>query len=99
MDDGWQVDGFIVVAPLVSARDLQVWRARDRATGKAVVLRRLPPGVNADSVQAVIDGLRDVPFVCDVRRVTSSAEAAVVVHDVPAGGTLATLLEGRSRLS
>jgi hypothetical protein len=100
VDREWQIDGYIVVGPIVQTDDVELWRARDRHTGTAVALRPLPVAAyEASSVRRLVARLAGVPHVAPVQTVLEFPEATVVVHDLPAGGTLAGLLDIRRHLT
>ncbi|MDX6287874.1 MAG: eukaryotic-like serine/threonine-protein kinase [Frankiales bacterium] len=98
--DGWELDGYIVVAPITQSAGVDLWRGRDRSTGGAVSLRRLPtsayPGA---AVRRVFARLSAVPFVVQARAIVETADATVIVHDLPTGGTLSGLLDLRTHVS
>ena len=82
----------------------EVWRARDLATGEDVALKRLRPGAGPDAVEALrreaaVLRTLDTPYVVGLRDVLGTGAEAVLVLDLAAGGSLATLLSRRGRLS
>jgi hypothetical protein len=100
VDREWQLDGYIVVGPIMQTDDVELWRARDRSSGTAVALRPLPiPAYDVSSVRRLVARLAGVPHVAPVQAVLEHAQATVVVHDLPSGGTLLGLLEIRRHLA
>ena len=82
----------------------EVWRARDLATGEDVALKRLRPGAGPDAIEALrreaaVLRTLDTPYVVGLRDVLGTGAEAVLVLDLAAGGSLATLLSRRGRLS
>jgi hypothetical protein len=99
VDREWDVDGYLVVGPIVQADGVELWWARERSTGLALALRRLPRAAyDPAAVRRLVGRLSDVPHVLPVRGVVEGPDDVALVHDLPAGGTLAGLLNARTQL-
>jgi hypothetical protein len=99
MNTDWAVDGYIVTTPLLITDTVELWRARDRATGRSVALRRLrTTAYAATEVRRLIARLVEVPHAARMDGVVETTDGCAVVHEFPAGGTLTGLMEVRERL-
>ena len=103
MSEVWSLPGYDVEALLGFGATGEVWRARDTATGEVVALKRLRPGADPAAVEALrreASLLRslDTPHVLRLREVVGTGDAAVLVLDHAAGGSLAALLARRGAL-
>jgi eukaryotic-like serine/threonine-protein kinase len=96
--------GFDAVELLGYGSGGEVWLARERATGLPVALKRLRPGADLatrDRLRreaAVLAGI-DHPHVVRLRSVHGDGDGLVLVLDLAAGGSLASLLATRRRLA
>ena len=92
--------GYDVQALLGSGTTGEVWRARELATGEVVALQRLPPGTDPAAVEALRSeqALLRSPYLVRLRAVVPEEDAAVLVLDHAAGGSLAALLARRTVL-
>lgn len=94
----WALPGFEVEELLGFGATGEVWRARERATGEAVALKRLRAGADAAALgalhrEAALLRSLDTPYVVRQRAVIDD----VLVLDHAAGGSLAALLVRRLR--
>ncbi len=98
----WDVQGYEVEELLGFGSSGEVWRARERVSGKRVALRRLAGGdraaVTAVKAQATVVRSLASPHVIRLRTTTRAGRDDVLVMDFAAGGSLASLLLRRGRL-
>lgn len=100
----WQVPGFILEDLLGFGGSGEVWRARSRATGETVAVKRLPgaaaPGLRerAEREAALLAAVSH-PHLVGLREVLVVEADVVLVLDHLAGGSLAGVLARRSRLA
>jgi hypothetical protein len=100
----WSLPGYDVEEMLGFGATGEVWRARQRATGETVALKRLRPGAGPAAVEALrreaaVLRTLDSPYVVGLRDVVGTGSEAVLVLDHAAGGSLAALLSRRGHLS
>jgi hypothetical protein len=97
----FDVPGYDVEALLGTGGTGEVWRGRERATGRPVALKRLRDGADPHALQAEARALAavDTPYLLRLHEVVGSGERAVLVLDLAAGGSLAALLQRRGSLS
>lgn len=103
MTQVWTLPGYDVRALIGSGAGGQVWRAREIATGEDVALRRLVGSADPVVVQrlrerALLLRTLDTPYVVRLREVLRTPDDTVLVLDLAAGGSLATLLARRGIL-
>lgn len=100
MSTAWELPGYHVQDMLGFGASGEVWRAREVLTGQTVVLKRLRPGAGKAAEQALhreaeVLAAVDTPYVVGLRAVVDG----VLVLDHAEGGSVATLLAGRGRLT
>ncbi|MCU1596099.1 MAG: Serine/threonine protein kinase [Frankiales bacterium] len=99
----WDVPGYEVLELLGFGTSGELWRARDKSTGARVALRRLAGGDKAAvlAVKAQATIVRSLPtaHVIRLRTTTRAGRDDVLVLDHAAGGSLASLLLRRGRLT
>ena len=102
---GWRLTGYRIEEFLGAGASGEVWRARVRATGVPVALKRVWVGSAEQRAQAVSEAAilatLDHPHLMrlhELRRVDRDG-ALVLVLDLAAGGSLAGLLARRGRLT
>jgi hypothetical protein len=99
----WSLPGYDVQVLLGYGGAGEVWRAREVDTGELVALKRLrrdadPVAVDALRREAAVLASLDTPYVVRLRRVVGEGADAVLVLDLAAGGSLASLLTRRGVL-
>jgi hypothetical protein len=98
-----KVPGYLVEQPLGTGSSARVWRARSRSTGETVAVKLLPAVDRAQlaavrSEAAMLSGL-DHPHLVHLHEIVPCDGALALVLDHAAGGSLATLLHARGRLT
>ncbi|MCW2499091.1 MAG: Serine/threonine protein kinase, partial [Frankiales bacterium] len=98
----WEVPGYDVLELLGFGTTGEVWRARERASGTVVALRRLAGGdraaVAAVRREATVVRSLPSPHLVRLRTTVRAGGDDVLVLDHAAGGSLAALLARRGRL-
>lgn len=100
MTSPWSLPGYDVEVLLGQGATGEVWRAREVATGQKVALKRLRPGADPEALRreaAVLQSLES-PYVVGLRGVVGDGASTVLVLDLAAGGSLASLLSRRGAL-
>ncbi|MEO8888736.1 MAG: protein kinase, partial [Jatrophihabitantaceae bacterium] len=99
----WKLPGYLVQERLGVGGSAQVWQARRRSDGTAVAVKLLPAversqlaAVRAEA--AMLSGL-DHPHLLHLREVVPVKDGLALVVDLAAGGSLASLLRSRGRLT
>lgn len=106
-DSTWRVPGYVVERVLGTGGSGEVWRARVKATGEPVALKRIPvrdrPSLLAARSEAAILSALDHRHLIRLHDCIvdshGAQDAVVLVLDLAAGGSLAQLLERRGRLT
>lgn len=98
-EPAWSLPGYDVEELLGVGGTGQVWRARERATGRVVALKRLradaePGGPERVRREAALLADFRHPHVVGLHEVVGSPSGPVLVLDHAAGGSLAALLAG-----
>jgi hypothetical protein len=99
----WRLPGFVIEELIGAGSSGQVWRARVRATGVAVALKRVPLDDAAArqaalSEAALLSALHH-PHLVRLHDVVPVESAIVLVLDLADGGALDRLLAARGRLT
>jgi eukaryotic-like serine/threonine-protein kinase len=101
--NGWRLPGYRIEELLGGGATSEVWRARVRATGLPVALKRIrltDPEQRAAAVsEAAVLGALDHPNLIRLHRLERIEGAIVLVLDYASAGSLAALLGARGRLT
>jgi hypothetical protein len=99
----WKLPGYVVEGLLGRGGSGEVWRARVARSGDAVALKRIPlDGVATLSAvrrEAALLATLEHPNLVRLHDLVMTDDAAVLVMDLAAGGSLAELLAARGRLA
>jgi hypothetical protein len=99
----WALPGYDVQALIGYGATGEVWQARELSSGAAVALKRLREGADLSAIESlrreasVLRSL-DTPYVVRLRAVLGEGADTVLVLDLAAGGSLATVLAHRGSL-
>lgn len=100
---GWKVPGYVVEGLLGRGGSAEVWRGRVACSGDPVALKRIVlDELDALAVvrsEAALLATLDHPNLVRLHEFVTTADAAVLVLDLAAGGSLADLIQARGRLT
>ncbi|MGH8963541.1 MAG: serine/threonine-protein kinase, partial [Jatrophihabitantaceae bacterium] len=99
----WKLPGYVIERQLGAGGSGQVWLAHERSGGAAVAVKLLP-AVDRDQLAAVraeaaMLSALEHPHLLHLREVVPCRQGLALVVDLAVGGSLASLLRSRRRLS
>lgn len=100
---GWKIPGYTAECLIGCGASAQVWRARTTRTGEPVALKVLETSdqstYRAARAEAALLSALDHPHLLRLHELVADRDQAILVLDLAEGGSLADVLERRSRIT